>query len=101
MKQSKLRRRRVIRYAVLYFALLAVFVGLLVAPTVVGDAIPEDLNNSLNFAGFRLVQPNGENNNNTNGTSETGTAARSNIATESNQDNDRRAIATEPVHLYY
>ncbi|KAI1435879.1 1,3-beta-glucan synthase component FKS1 [Xylaria sp. CBS 124048] len=59
MKQSKLRRRRVIRYAVLYFALLVLFVALLVGPAVGGKMIlSPSLENSLTFGQIRLVQPN-------------------------------------------
>merc|ERR1711981_265835 len=36
MKQSKLRKRRVWRYAVLYFVMLVVFIVLIVAPIVAG-----------------------------------------------------------------
>lgn len=36
MKQSKLRKRRVWRYAVLYFALLIIFLLLLVGPILIG-----------------------------------------------------------------
>lgn len=49
MKQSKLRRRRVIRYAILYFVMLVLFVVLVVAPLVVRrlhislPSIPQDL----------------------------------------------------------
>ncbi|KUL92169.1 hypothetical protein ZTR_02505 [Talaromyces verruculosus] len=49
LKQSKLRRRRVIRYAILYFVMLILFVVLVVAPLVVRrlnislPSIPQDL----------------------------------------------------------
>jgi 1,3-beta-glucan synthase len=42
MKQSKLRRRRVLRYSILYFVMLVVFVGLMVGPVVGGSRIPTD-----------------------------------------------------------
>jgi len=59
MKQSKLRRRRVIRYAVLYFTLLVVFVALIVGPAVgrkmiISDKLVKDLNKQLPFP---LLQP--------------------------------------------
>lgn len=78
MKQSKLRRRRVIRYAILYFVLLAVFIGLIVGPIVAGKQIPKDVLQTLgqqaSFGGlFRLMQPNGQDNDNTKGRQETGT----------------------------
>ncbi|KAI9150152.1 1,3-beta-glucan synthase component FKS1 [Paramyrothecium foliicola] len=58
MKQSKLRRRRVIRYAILYFVLLVVFVAVIVAPIVMDDMILPSLEGTLkDLAGFRLLQP--------------------------------------------
>lgn len=38
MKQSKLRRRRVIRFAIVYFVLLVVFVALVAGPVFAGKA---------------------------------------------------------------
>lgn len=69
MKQSKLRRRRVFRYAILYFVMLVVFVGLIVGPIVAGKNIPKlDLLDSTN-----LMQPTGQDKDDTNGRTETGT----------------------------
>ncbi|KJZ76191.1 1,3-beta-glucan synthase component FKS1 [Hirsutella minnesotensis 3608] len=77
MKQSKLRRRRVVRYAILYFVLLAVFIGLIAGPIVAGKKIPSKmLQDKLGKVGnFHLLQPIGLDNNNTNGTTQTGTGA--------------------------
>lgn len=36
-KQSKLRKKRVIRFAVVYFLMLVIFVALIVGPVVVGN----------------------------------------------------------------
>lgn len=52
LKQSKLRRRRVIRYAILYFVMLVVFVVLVVAPLVV-----RKLNIKLPTIPDSLMQP--------------------------------------------
>jgi 1,3-beta-glucan synthase len=71
MKQTKLRRRRVIRYAVLYFVLLVVFLALIVGPSVAGKYVPDSMFNMLKD--FKLVQPTGLDNNDTRGTSATGT----------------------------
>ncbi|GJN76561.1 1,3-beta-D-glucan synthase [Purpureocillium lilacinum] len=76
-KQSKLRRRRVIRFACLYFAMLALFVGLLVGPVIAGKKMPPDtlnsLGNSVSLGGkLYLLQPNLDKDN-TNGTTQTGT----------------------------
>ncbi|KAI0895057.1 glycosyltransferase family 48 protein [Annulohypoxylon nitens] len=57
MKQSKLRRRRVIRYAVLYFVMLVVFVALIVAPAVGGKQIGPSLEKNLSKLPIPLAQP--------------------------------------------
>ncbi|KAF2399780.1 1,3-beta-glucan synthase component FKS1 [Trichodelitschia bisporula] len=67
LKQSKLRKRRVIRYAILYFVLLVIFIALIVGPLVASRYI------KFNFKVADLVQPTGRNNNDT-FSSETGTA---------------------------
>ncbi len=60
------------RYSILYFTLLVAFVALIVAPVVLGRKIPSSLTNSL--SGFQLVQPTSQNNNDTDGSTQTGTA---------------------------
>ncbi|KAI2634572.1 1,3-beta-glucan synthase component FKS1 [Xylaria nigripes] len=77
MKQSKLRRRRVIRYAVLYFSLLIVFVALLVGPAVGGKMILTDsIKKDLNFGSFVLLQPdNWKDRDNTRNQTQTGTGS--------------------------
>lgn len=69
LKQSKLRKRRVIRFAILYFVILVVFIALIVGPLVARDhfELPKDL------IPMQLLQPTGQNNNDTL-SSETGTA---------------------------
>jgi 1,3-beta-glucan synthase len=69
LKQNKLRKRRVIRYAILYFALLVIFVGLLVGPLFAKDHIKFSPPDALK----ELIQPVGFNNNDTRGTTQTGT----------------------------
>ena len=39
LKQSKLRKRRVVRFAILFFALLVLFIALLVGPIVAGNSL--------------------------------------------------------------
>lgn len=75
MKQSKLRRRRVVRYAILYFTLLVVFIALIAGPIVAGKYMPPNTISGVlgDIAGFRLYQPNDLNNDNTNSTMATGT----------------------------
>jgi 1,3-beta-glucan synthase len=75
MKQSKLRRRRVIRYAILYFVLLVIFLAAIVAPVVLGDSIYPDIKKQVDSMGlpFKLMQPNDLNKNNTRHSSLTGT----------------------------
>lgn len=78
LKQSKLRRRRVIRYAILYFTILIVFVALLAGPTVGGKYISKDTLNDLDskMPIEGLFQPNnGDLMNNTKNRTETGTGA--------------------------
>lgn len=64
MKQTKLRRKRVFRYAVLYFTLLIIFLGLIVAPTVAGPNLGEDVFPSV-LTDMKLVQKNKQENNDT------------------------------------
>jgi 1,3-beta-glucan synthase len=72
MKQSKLRRRRVIRYSILYFFMLVVFVGLIVGPVIAGKFIPSDIGDSL-MPSLKLFQPNNQDNDDTQGDTPTGT----------------------------
>ncbi|POS83510.1 putative 1 [Erysiphe pulchra] len=76
MKQSKLRKRRVWRYAVLYFLMLIMFLALLVGPIVAGSIILDGTSSLTSDPSktMFLFQPVGLNNNDTNGTTETGTA---------------------------
>jgi 1,3-beta-glucan synthase len=60
LKQSKLRRRRVIRYAILYFIMLIVFICLVAGPIVASRFI-----NGLPSIPMDLLQPTGLNNNDT------------------------------------
>ncbi|KAL8854068.1 MAG: hypothetical protein Q9221_001191 [Calogaya cf. arnoldii] len=60
IKQSKLRKRRVIRFATLYFIMLIIFVALLAGPLVVAR-----LNIKLPDIPMQLLQPTGLNNNDT------------------------------------
>ncbi|KAF7912369.1 uncharacterized protein EAF01_001390 [Botrytis porri] len=71
MKQSKLRKRRVWRYAVIYFVLFVVFLALLIGPLIAGKMILSDSLTSK--IPFNLYQPTGQNNNDTRGYNETGT----------------------------
>ncbi|KAL2678354.1 hypothetical protein Neosp_009100 [[Neocosmospora] mangrovei] len=74
MKQSKLRRRRVVRFAVVYFTMLLVAVGLILAPMLAGKYIPSSVSDMFtDLAGFHLLQPSGQDRDNTNGTQQTGT----------------------------
>lgn len=72
LKQTKLRKRRVVRYAMLYFFLLLIFV-LTIAGPLVASKFLKDL--PVSSIPMDLYQPTGLNNNDTKGTSETGTGA--------------------------
>lgn len=51
-------------------------IALIVGPVYGGKYVPASLNNQLSdIANFRLLQPTNQNNNNTNGTQQTGTGA--------------------------
>jgi len=67
LKQSKLRKRRVIRFAILYFIMLIIFVALIVGPIVAGKFFGK-----LPKIPMDLLQPTGQNNNDTSN-SQTGT----------------------------
>jgi len=60
IKQSRLRRRRVIRYAILYFVLLILFVVLFVGPVIVRRFVT-----GLPSVPMDLMQPTGQDNNDT------------------------------------
>ncbi|MCJ1367350.1 1,3-beta-D-glucan synthase [Acarospora aff. strigata] len=60
LKQSKLRKRRVIRFAILYFIMLIIFVALLAGPIVAGKFF-----NKLPSIPLQLLQPTGQMNNDT------------------------------------
>jgi 1,3-beta-glucan synthase len=60
LKQTKLRKRRVIRYAILYFIILIVFVALIAGPVVASKYLKLDFKIPMN-----LIQPTGLNNNDT------------------------------------
>jgi len=62
MKQSRLRKRRVIRFATLYFVLLVVFILLFFGPIIVSKFINL---NSFGSIPLDLLQPTGQNNNDT------------------------------------
>jgi len=68
LKQSKLRKRRVIRYSILYFFILIIFIALIVGPIVASKFLTMNVSIPM-----QLLQPTGLNNNDTSG-SHTGTA---------------------------
>jgi 1,3-beta-glucan synthase len=70
LKQTKLRKRRVVRYAILYFVILVVFLALLVGPIVAGKQI--DISSFAKSIPMEILQPTGYNNNDTSGGSPTG-----------------------------
>ncbi|KAF7533114.1 hypothetical protein G7054_g7353 [Neopestalotiopsis clavispora] len=74
LKQSKLRRRRVIRFAILYFSMVVLFVVLIAGPIIAGSYIPSSLTSSIPMD---LYQPTGQDNDNTLNETETGTGAAS------------------------
>ncbi|KAI1080277.1 glycosyltransferase family 48 protein [Whalleya microplaca] len=76
MKQSKLRRRRVVRYAILYFSMLVLFVALIVGPVIAGKHIPADMTKSISDKlPFPLAQPANQDHNDTRNRTQTGTGS--------------------------
>ncbi|KAL2126497.1 hypothetical protein VTI74DRAFT_801 [Chaetomium olivicolor] len=75
MKQTKLRRRRVIRYAILYFVLLVIFLALIIGPALAGRVItiPKGITDVKMVTDFGLIQPTNVNKDNTQGRKVTGT----------------------------
>jgi 1,3-beta-glucan synthase len=90
LKQNKLRKRRVIRYAILYFVLLVIFVGLLVGPLLAKDHIHFTPPDSL----AELIQPVGFNNNDTRDSLLTG--AGTNAVPSTTSGSNAAAVTTVP-----
>jgi 1,3-beta-glucan synthase len=63
LKQTKLRKRRVVRYAILYFVLLVVFLAIIVGPIVAGKQLKLSVTIPM-----ELLQPTGYSNNDTTNT---------------------------------
>lgn len=102
MKQSKLRRRRVIRFAVLYYAMLVLFLALVIGPAVAGDQLmgfmPDMLQpGKATVANFYLVQPYDQDRDDTNSTSLTGTGRPGYSRTSAGTEDSR---ATDKVRLF-
>jgi len=75
MKHTKLRRRRVVRYAILYFVMFVVFAALIAGPLVAGKYIPKSLWDSMDINNMGLLQPTGLDHDDTRGNTPTGTAS--------------------------
>lgn len=60
MKQSKLRKRRVVRYSILFFSMLVLFVALAAGPAIIRNWL------SFTIDIYQLNQPDDWDNNNTN-----------------------------------
>jgi 1,3-beta-glucan synthase len=81
LKQTKLRKRRVTRYAILYFSIFVLFMALVIAPAILGNQLTGKMK-PLEFNGMILQQPINWNNNDTSGL-QTGTGnATNDMATE-------------------
>ena len=93
MKQSKLRKRRVWRYAVLYFVMLVVFLALIVGPIVASPQINSGTKNL--GVPMQLLQPVGLKNNDTLNDTQTGTGAPGRAAATTSS-----SAATAKVRLF-
>ncbi|KAL2367745.1 hypothetical protein RJ035_007300 [Blastomyces gilchristii] len=89
LKQSKLRKRRVIRFAILYFFMLVVFLGLIVGPVVAGPRINKISLPAL-INDLSLLQPTGQDINDTT-TSLTGKALNDPAPKSTGSNNNRMA----------
>ena len=74
LKQSKLRRRRVIRFSILYFTMLVLFIVLFFGPLIIRRFLFTDEQMSLNLLDGEFIQPTGQDNNDTT-SEETGTGS--------------------------
>jgi len=67
LKQTKLRKRRVVRFAITYFAMLILFVLLIFAPIIIGKKTGVSLGSVFGSGALAgLSQPTGYSNNDTN-----------------------------------
>jgi len=96
MKQTKLRKRRVVRFAILFFTLFVVFLAVAIAPAFLGTVIPASVMDIKTLTQYGLIQPSNWNNNDTSGNATglaAGTAAAQASATASSgSDSFRRAV---------
>lgn len=88
LKQTKLRKRRVVRYAILYFSLFFIFIALIVGPIVASKFVDTG---SIDLP-MNLIQPNNWNNNDTT-SSETGTMVVGGAAATGGADSSSSATA--------
>lgn len=65
LKQTRLRKRMVKRYATLYSFILLLFAGCIVGPAVAASHVPKDLGGTLTGVFHNLVQPRNTSNNDT------------------------------------
>ncbi|KAK3708130.1 1,3-beta-D-glucan synthase [Vermiconidia calcicola] len=73
LKQSKLRKRRVVRYAILYFTMFFLFLILIIGPGVAAPFLADTVNDMTGESLMNLVQPANWNNNDTLNRKPTGT----------------------------
>ncbi len=65
MKQSKLRKRRVVRFAILYFFMFVIFLALIIGPVFASKYLGKMP--KIQIGTMDLLQPTGQNNNDTSG----------------------------------
>lgn len=96
MKQSKLRKRRVWRFAIMYFTLFVVFLALAIAPVLGGSKVPVDSLKKIGGGGDSMVsllfQPNIRSSSYYNDTGPTLTEIKS---SEASVTNKAKSTATE------
>ncbi|KAL1884149.1 hypothetical protein VTK73DRAFT_6818 [Phialemonium thermophilum] len=97
LKQSKLRRKRVFRYAIMYFLMLVIFVALIVGPIVAGKKIPTSLTDKLSST--HLMQPVNQNNNDTIGRTDTGFRAGQTASQTSSGDDSQASSSSDSLRI--
>lgn len=80
-----------IRFAILYFAMVVLFVALIAGPIVAGKSIPKSLTSKIPMD---LLQPTGQDNDNTRNDTVTGTAAKTYHGVASTSSTSSKSTAT-------
>ena len=95
LKQTKLRKRRVIRYAILYFSMFVLFLVLIIGPVIAKKFI-----GNISLDVMELQQPSNWNNNDTSG-SQTGTAVAGGAKATASSSSGSSKMMARMMYGYY